>query len=66
MNQAVYARIRQIEICKKKLIIDGADKVEGLSNTDNMSSNVLSFLKESSRLKKLLINGADFITNCKG
>ena len=45
---------------------DGADKVESLSITDAMSSNVLSFSKESSRLKRLLIDGADFIANCKG
>ena len=50
----------------KKSIIDGAVKVESLLITDAMSSNVLSFSKESSRLKRLLIDGADFIANCKG
>ena len=63
----MLGRIRQVEICKKKkTIIDGADKVESLLITDAMSSNVLSFSKESSRLKRLLIDGADFIANCKG
>ena len=47
-------------------IIDGPDKVESLLITDNMSSNVLSFLKESTRLLKLHIDGADFYANCKG
>ena len=34
---------------KKKLIIDGTVKVESLFITDNMSSKVVSFFKESSR-----------------
>ena len=34
---------------KKKLIIDGTVKVESLLITDNMSSKVVSFFKESSR-----------------
>ena len=42
---------------KKKLIIDGAVKVESLLITDNMSSKVVSFFKESSRLKRLHIDG---------
>ena len=51
---------------KKKLIIDGSVKVESLLITDNMSSKVVSFFKKSSRLKRLHIDGTDFITNCKG
>ena len=51
---------------KKKLIIDGALKVESLLITDNMSSKVLSFFKENSRLNGLHIDGTDFITNWKG
>ena len=51
---------------KKKSIIDGAVKVESLLITDNINSKVVSFFKESSRLKRLHINGTDFITNCKG
>ena len=40
--------IRQVEICKKKKsTIDGADKLESLSITDAMSSNVLSFQKNT-------------------
>ena len=63
----MLGRIRQVEICKKKkTIIDGADKVESLLITDAMSSNVLFFSKESSRLKMLLIDGADFIAICNG
>ena len=62
----MLGRVRQVEICKKKSIIDGADKVESLLITDNMSSKLLSFLKESSRLKRLLIDGTNFISNCKG
>ena len=62
----MLGRIRQVEICGKKSIIDGADKVESLLITDAMSSNVLSFLKESTRLLKLHIDGADFYANCRG
>ena len=51
---------------KKKSIIDGAVQVESLLITDNMNSKVVSFLKESSRSKRLHIDGTDFITNCKG
>ena len=40
----MLGRIRQVEICGKKSIIDGADKVESLLITDAMSSNVLSFI----------------------
>ena len=40
-----FSHIRQVEICRKKLIVDGDDKVESLLNTDNMSSNMLSCLK---------------------
>ena len=50
----------KLKFVKKKSIIDGADKVENLLNTDNMSSNMLSFSKESSELKKLHIDGTDF------
>ena len=57
--------IRQVEICKTKLIIDGANKVEILLITDNMSSSMLSFSKESTRLKRLHIDGTNFIANCK-
>ena len=49
-----------------KSIIDGAVKVASLLITDNMNSKVVSFLKESSRSKRLHIDGTDFITNCKG
>ena len=59
--------VRQDEIGKKKRsIIDSADEIESLVITDNMSSKLLSFLKESSNLKRKLIDGADFISNCKG
>ena len=62
----MLGRVRQVKICKKKSIIDGADKVESLFITYNMSRRLLSSLKERSRLKRLLIDGADFISNCKG
>ena len=55
----------KLKFVKKKSIIDGADKVESLLITDAMSSNVLSFLKESTRLLKLHIDGADFYANNK-
>ena len=45
IKQYQFGHIRQVEICRKKLIVDGADKVESLLNTDNMSSNMLSCLK---------------------
>ena len=61
----MLGRVRQVEICKNRSIIDGADKVESLLIKDNMSSKLLSFLKESSRLKRLLIDAADFISNCR-
>ena len=48
------------------MIIDGADKVESLLITDAMSSNVLSFLKENTRLLKLHIDGAEFMQDVKG
>ena len=51
---------------KKTLITDGANKIESLLITDDMSSHMLSFLKESTRLKRLHIEGTDFIANCKG
>ena len=60
----MLVRIRQVEICKKKSIIDGADKVESLIISDAMSSNVISLSKESSRLERLLIDGAYFIAIC--
>ena len=66
MKQCKLGHIRQVDICKKKSIIDGAVKVESLLITDNMSSKVVFFFKESSRLKRLHIDGTDFITNCKG
>ena len=31
-------------------LIDGADKVENMQNTDTISKNLLSFLKESDSL----------------
>ena len=62
----MLGRIRQVKICKKESIIDGADKVEIFLNIDNMSSNVLSFSKEISKLKNLHIDGADFFAKCKG
>ena len=43
MKQYKLGCIKKVEICKKKLITDGANKVESLLNTDNMSSNMLSF-----------------------
>ena len=58
--------LEKLIFVKKKSIIDGAVKVESLLNTDNMSSKVVSFLKESSRLDRLHIDGTEFITNCKG
>ena len=44
------------------MIIDGAVKVESLLITDNMSSKVVSFFKESSRLNRLHIDGTDSTT----
>ena len=47
--------VRQDEIGKKKRsIIDSADEIESLVITDNMSSKLLSFLKERSILKSYL------------
>ena len=67
IKQCKLVQIRQVDICKKKKsIIDGAVQVESLLITDNMNSKVVSFLKESSRSKRLHIDGTDFITNCKG
>ena len=43
-----------------------ADKVEIYLDIDNMSSNVLSFSKESSKLNNLHIDGADFFAKRKG
>ena len=37
---------------KEKSIIDGANKVKSLLITDDMSSNMLSFAKESNKLNK--------------
>ena len=65
-NVSLVVLDKLIFVKKKKSIIDGAVKVESLLITDNMSSKVVSFLKESSRLKRLHIDGTDFITNCKG
>ena len=56
----------KLKFVKKKLIIDGANKVESLLITDSMSSNMLSFQKESTRLKRLHIDGVNIIANCKG
>ena len=60
----MLGHIRQVEIWKEKSIIDGADKVESLIISDAMSSNVISLSKESSRLERLLIDGAYFIAIC--
>ena len=49
---------------KKKSIIDGAVQVESLSITDNMNSKVVSFFKESSRLKRLHIDGTVEVKIC--
>ena len=45
-----YTPNKELSHCVKKWIIDGADKVESFWNTDNVSRNVLSLLKESIRL----------------
>ena len=45
-KQYKLGRNKQVEISKKKTIIDGTDKVESLLNTDNMSSNILPFFKK--------------------
>ena len=58
--------LNKLIFVKKKSIIDGAVKVESLLVRDNMSSKVVSFFRESSRSKRLHIDGTDFITNCKG
>ena len=58
--------MKNYPIVLKNSITDGADKVEYLWNTDEVSRNVLSFLKESTRLLKLHIDGADFYANCRG
>ena len=50
MSQYMLGHVRQVEICKKKSIIDGTDKVESLLSTDNMSSNMLPFFKDSHTL----------------
>ena len=42
----------KLNFVKKKLIIDGAKKVDGLLITDNMSSEMLSFLKKKPQNKK--------------
>ena len=46
--------------------MDGTDKVESLLNTDNMSSNMLSFFRQSSKLQILHIDSDDFFPKCKG
>ena len=66
IKQCKLGHIRQVDICKKKLIIDGAVKVESLLITDNMNSKVVSFFKESCRFKKLHIDGTDFYAKNKG
>ena len=38
MKQYQFSHIRQVEICRKKFIVDGDDKIESLLDTDNMSS----------------------------
>ena len=45
--------MKNYQIVLKNSIIDGADKVEYLSNTDEVSKNMLSFIKESTALLKL-------------
>ena len=52
IKQCKLGHIRQVDICKKKSIIDGAVKVESLLITDNMSSEMLSFLKKKPQNKK--------------
>ena len=65
-NVSLVVLDKLIFVKKKESIIDGAVKVESLLIIDNMSSKVVSFFKESSRLKRLHIDGTYFITNCKG
>ena len=49
VKKSWISRISTQNITKKKSIIDGTVKVESLLITDNMSSKVVSFFKESSR-----------------
>ena len=51
--------LNKLIFVKKKSIIDGAVKVESLLVRDNMSSKVVSFFRESSRSKRLHIDGTD-------
>ena len=43
--------MKSYQIVMKNSIIDGADKVEYWRNTDEVSKNMLSFIRESTRLK---------------
>ena len=52
--------IKNYKIMLKFSIIDGADQVNNLSNTNTVRRNVLSFLKEHTKMKKLHIDGSDF------
>ena len=58
--------MKNFKIVLKNSIIDGAEKVKYLSNTDLVCRNVLSFKRESTRLLKLHIDGADVFAKCKG
>ena len=42
--------MKNYQIVMKNSIIDGADKVEYWQNTDEFSKNMLSFIRESTRL----------------
>ena len=54
--------IKNYDVVSKDLIIDGADNVTNLSDAKTANRNVLSFSKESTRLKMLHVNGADFLS----
>ena len=64
IKQCKLGHIRQVDICKKKSIIDGPVKVESLLITGNMNSKVAFFFKESSRLKRLHIDGTVEVKIC--
>ena len=51
--------------CYKNAIKDGAEKVENVDSNYIVSLNMHSFLKESSRLQILHIDGAEFYANNK-
>ena len=54
------------QLVLKNSIIYSTDEVENSWFSDAVCRNVLLFLKESIKLQKLLIKGADFYANCKG